>query len=423
MNVSTNKEINYLVFIFVFYSIIFRKFLENYMPFLGVADEAFAALAIPIFFLKLIKNKWKIKKHKKLIPIFLSSFVIVSFLGNLMYGYQPYLTVVFPDMFLNLKFWLSIYVASNIFKDLNLERYGKKIGYHIKAVTIMFVSLILVDWILNLFPGDIRYGVKSTQLFYGVHTVFAAICAFLIALIILIKAYIKYYPFYTGVLLVLMASTMRSKAFGAVLLFLLLYYIVYYLKKKIRVWHIIFMGVTGILIGWTQIQYYFFSSMRDGSARNLLLRKCFVIAADHFPFGAGFGTFASYFSSVVYSPIYAKYGLSSIYGLTQNNPAYISDSFWPMIIGQSGYIGLILYFLLLITLFTKIQNLSKINKEYYLASLFALTYLCISSMAEAAFVSPISIPLAIVIGISIAKGEQLQNRGNISKFKSCYKKA
>lgn len=410
MNIVSDRKNAYFVFVFVFYVIIFRKLFENYIPFLGFADEMFAALAFPIFFLKLGRNKWKIKRNKKLIPLFLGSFVIVSFLGNLVYKYQPYFSAVFPDMFLNLKFWLSIYVGSEMFKKLDLERYGKKIGYHIKAVTILFILLVLADWVLDLFPGNIRYGFKSTQLFYGLHTTFAAICAFLIALITLIRPYVKYYLFYVSLLLILMASTMRSKAFGAVLLFLLLYYIVYYLNKKIRIWHILFMAATGILIGWSQIEYYFFSNIRDEAARNLLLKKCFVIAADHFPFGAGFGTFASYFSGVVYSPIYAKYGLSSVYGLTQNKPSFISDSFWPMIIGQSGYIGVIFYLLLLVTLFIKIQKLSKISKEYYLASLFAVAYLCISSMAESAFVSPIAIPLAIVIGISITKGDQLRTQ-------------
>ena len=392
---NRTKKINsYIVFVLVFYLFLIKDFLESYISFFGLADELFAALAFPIAFLNLVHNEWRVRRSGHPFSAFLFAYVGVCFLGSIVYQYQPFFSAVLPDLFLTIKFWLSIYVASNLFAALDIEKYGRKIGIHVKMVTIF------------IFPGDIRYGFKSTQLFYGIHTSFAAICAFLIALLTLVRRKVKNYRLFVVLLLILMGSTMRSKAFGAILLFLLLYLLIYWVKTKLKLWHLVGLAAAGLVIGWSQIQYYFFSEISGGAARNVLLINCFRVASDHFPLGSGFATYASHFSGVVYSPLYFQYGLSGIYGLTANHPVFISDSFWPMIIAQGGYFGLVFYLLLLWALFCEIQKSSKVDKDYYMASLFAMAYLCISSFAESAFVHPFAIPLAIVIGMSFAQRQK-----------------
>ena len=125
------------------------------------------------------------------------------------------------------------------------------------------------------------------------------------------------------------------------------------------------------------------------------------IANDHFPLGGGFGTFAEYYSGKVYSPLYYNYEIDAVQGITENEPSFLSDVFWPMIIGQSGYIGLIIYIYILKILFDKIQKIRFYNNRKYMVALFVFLYLIISSTAESAFVHYISIPLAIVLGMCL----------------------
>lgn len=407
------RKTNYVVFIIVFYLIIFRDFFLNYISIFRYLDELFAALAIPVAFCELQKKQYKIviskQKRESRIVLLILLFSLLGLIGNLYYQYQPFFAAVLPDWFLNLKFWLSIYVAYILFKNIDFQSCGKKISQHIKIVILLYLILILLDIIFNVFPGDYRYGIKSTQLFYGIHTVFAAICAFLLALLTVVKEHTKGYRIYATILIVLLVSTLRSKAIGAACLFILLYYIIYFFNKKIKISHIFMLVLAGILIGWSQIQYYFFSSISNTAARNVLLRTCIQVANDHFPFGAGFATYASYYSGIVYSTLYEKYGIMNIYGLTRNNPVYVSDSFWPMIIAQTGYIGALFYILALIMLFILIQRTTKKYKNLYLASLFALAYLGISSLAESAFVNSFAIPLAIIIGISLSSAKERSN--------------
>ena len=65
-----------------------------------------------------------------------------------------------------------------------------------------------------------------------------------------------------------------------------------------------------------------------------------AVARDEFPFGAGVGRFGSHMSREVYSPVYAEYGMDQMYGIKEERPIAVTDTFWPMILGETGLIGL-----------------------------------------------------------------------------------
>ena len=154
-----------------------------------------------------------------------------------------------------------------------------------------------------------------------------------------------------------------------------------------------------VALSWEQIEYYFFSSIQNDSARYQLLVKSIQVANEHFPFGSGFATYGSYYSAVYYSPLYEGYGLSTVNGLRPDGGAFISDSFWPMILGQFGWLGLICYCAALLALFMRIQKMREYSKAIYTSGLSILVHLLITSTGESAFVHPLAIPLAIWLGI------------------------
>ena len=157
------------------------------------------------------------------------------------------------------------------------------------------------------------------------------------------------------------------------------------------------MSVLIAIVAYYPIKYYFFN---NEYARSLLTTKSFEIAKSHFPIGSGFGTFASYFSTVNYSPLYYKYDLYKVHGLVKGEAIFACDVFWPMILAQFGFIGMFLYGICIIIVFRKIQNsFDKDNKYFYIAKLLCFLYLIISSTSESAFVNQLAIPLAFIIGI------------------------
>jgi hypothetical protein len=77
--------------------------------------------------------------------------------------------------------------------------------------------------------------------------------------------------------------------------------------------------------------------------RIALYAASIAIAREHFPLGVGFGRFGSHISRVFYSPAYEEYGLSQVVGLRQRRPNAVTDTFWPMLLGEAGVLGMLAY--------------------------------------------------------------------------------
>lgn len=325
-------------------------------------------------------------------------FLLITLMGSIVYNYQPWRVAVLPDLLLCAKFWLAIYVGRYMFKGWNVAKYAKRIMVHIRIVVIAFTLMILADYVFQLFPGGIRYGIRYIQLFYGHPTYFAATCVFIAAVCIALRGSAQGIDMYFVWSTLLMCASLRGKAVAAAFVYLYVFFLVFYRKKKLRIWHILPLIPIVLLLAWDQVFYYFLSDIQSGSARFQLLSKSITIAKDHFPLGSGYGTFASWYSGVVYSPLYAKYKISNIWGLSEGRASFVSDSFWPMIFAQSGWLGTIAYLLALLGVFFKIQKLRNVNAGHYVSAMCIFIYLVIASTAESAFVNPLAIPLALWMG-------------------------
>ena len=75
--------------------------------------------------------------------------------------------------------------------------------------------------------------------------------------------------------------------------------------------------------------------------RTALYLGSVAVARDDLPLGAGFGRYGSHLSRAEYSPIYALYGLDRIYLLGPERPDAVTDTFWPMVLGETGVLGLV----------------------------------------------------------------------------------
>lgn len=399
MLVSKKQKHAYYIFIALLYYFLLRDFLEQRISVFGYMDELLAALALPIFLLRVFKARASLlHKNKDSYWLWIWIMVLSGLLGNVIFHYQPFIKAALPDLFLCIKFWLWIEVGRYLYRRLDIDRYATKIYRHLKVITWFYVAMTLMDNMLHIFPANMRGGFRSTTLFYFHPTSFAACMILLMSILLLIRPRNKKkFYLYEIILSVLACTSWRSKIIGSVMLFWVIIYFVLIRKKKVTVWTMLMFVPPVVFVGWDQIQFYFMSDMVQGSPRYQLLMKSFMVARDHLPIGAGFATFASHYSGVYYSPLYSMYGISNVYGITATNISYISDSFWPMIIGQVGLIGSIAYICIIYKLFKNIQKTRIFKKETYAAGLFILVYLLIESTSSAAFTHPIYMPVAFVI--------------------------
>jgi hypothetical protein len=79
------------------------------------------------------------------------------------------------------------------------------------------------------------------------------------------------------------------------------------------------------------------------AARTALYYTSVLIARDHFPLGTGLASFGSHASKLYYSDTYQDYGLSNVWGLSPTASNFITDTYWPMVLGEGGVICLASY--------------------------------------------------------------------------------
>lgn len=187
-------------------------------------------------------------------------------------------------------------------------------------------------------------------------------------------------------------------------------------NKKINIKQVvllIFVGLIimicfGDLISYTYKQYF---TVNEGgtSARYALLNGSLEIMKDYFPFGVGFSKFASFYAAQNYSEYYFIYGLSKVYGLQYGNVFFGTDTFWPIIFGETGFIGTVIYISMLVYLIKNmkisIRKSRYIEKQYLYAVLGAFVFIqaLIESTGEPIFnSSPQNIFIAISVGTSIS---------------------
>lgn len=140
----------------------------------------------------------------------------------------------------------------------------------------------------------------------------------------------------------------------------------------------------------------------DGQARHALYKASVEIARDFFPWGAGFGSFGSEVSRMYYSDVYFSYGLSSIYGLTPEYPAFVTDAGWATIIGEAGLFGAVAFASGLASLWVRLGRRSaSTTGSYPLPAFLFLTAILIDSIASPRlFDGMAAICLGVLLGMS-----------------------
>ena len=226
---------------------------------------------------------------------------------------------------------------------------------------------------------------------------FLVILSGVLLLAILLAFYEKKNLPYMAMALLVLASTLRGKALAGGAIYVLIFYFLVYYRKKLKLWHIGLIGLTALAIAWEQVSYYYLE-LSGSSARSALTLTSFEILKDYFPIGTGFGTYASASASEYYSPVYFQYGLNNVHGLSDAGVLFGSDTFWPIIFGQTGAIGTVCFLLVLLLLFLRILKIRKTSIPAYAMGIFIFGYLLISSTSEPAFHNSVAVPLAMLLG-------------------------
>lgn len=127
--------------------------------------------------------------------------------------------------------------------------------------------------------------------------------------------------------------------------------------------------------------------------RNALYIGSVAVARDYAPLGAGLGRFGSHMSREAFSPVYQDYGMDKVYGLGPDNTVAVTDTFWPMLLGETGVIGLVaamIFFALVARSLWRAaaKSLPSVAAPFVLGSLLVYVESLVRSLTSPLFVAP-----------------------------------
>lgn len=396
-------EIIMLITLFIF---VFNESLTKYVsPIFSYIDD-FIIIFIYIFYLiNLIKKKGKIKFSKYEVKIFIAYIFlyVVGVLGNSLSKFQDNIFAILIDMLSWTKFFIAYILLVNIIKKDRVKTYYDYIAKMGKLIIVLGLILETLNLTtdLKLVDGYEKFGIKAFAFFGHPSFTSSIIAGFVALLLIEPKKNIKW--ILLG--LVLMATTLRTKAIAFVCLII---YSLIFLRKNINLLKTIMIFLIVLVVGWSQIQYYF---LNPNASRARALNASIEIANDYAPIGSGFATFGTIMSGQYYSKAYYEYGLSERWGFMPEHYGYISDGGWATMIGQFGYLGTIIFCIIILFLILSVKERIKLNKRNNILPYIALIgYLLISSTNEVAFSSSYAIFYAIILAIIILKQQNKEEK-------------
>lgn len=407
-----------VILLFIFQSFFSELTIPLMQKLFGLYDEVFTIVSVVISLFIIFNNRTKKSDYRELTLLII--FQIVGIIGSLIYNIQPVNAILF-DLIATSKFILVFWSTLIIFRGVSIGLLLRRLLMISKTLTIIlfFSSLLSVFHVFStLVTKEIRFGLNSFKFVFYHPSILAMAGVMILSILVLTSKDFKGNEKYILMILMPISLTLRTRALGFVLIFIFMHI---YLNSNIKVKK---MGIVSVSI--VSVVFLIFLINLTGSfdkyygegvdsARNRLTFDSIRLATESFPIGKGLGTFGTASARTYYSPIYVMNGYSKIYGLGFLSTDYLTDSFWPAILGQYGYLGLIVFIGVILSLLSRAIQLLKLNKAYALSFVTPLIYLLISSTSSNSFFNPMSVGLAIIMAFGVklgteSKGEFFYNK-------------
>lgn len=124
---------------------------------------------------------------------------------------------------------------------------------------------------------------------------------------------------------------------------------VYFVKNRLNfkspktMIYVVLLVTVILMVTWTKFDAYYVSGLsNDELARPMTYKTSLRILWDYLPFGSGMGSFACNGAWKFFSPLYYKYNLTGIWGLSPEMGYFICDAYYPTL-AQFGIVGVFFF--------------------------------------------------------------------------------
>ena len=341
---------------FLIIIIIFSPVLYEYIPLLSIIDDIF------FIFLLLIAIFYSFFTKFYLSELLTFSFVLIYSLFLLLFfnfDAATFLGILYLFKFYLIYFSFQITISSKDY-DISLIKFSSVVISTCIFLNLIFILImpLALDLGYDQSYGDIR---RNMGFFPNAQRNSFVICLALILAIFFNKRGVK--PRY--IFLTVANALTFSKKDQIIHLF-----IGYFKTNKFLL--ILATIVMGLLIGILTFQEYAGITL-DSTIRILL----WLVPINNFNeiewiFGWGPGKWGGHVSSIFYSEYYFQHGLSDLWGASPEHSTFLSDGYWPHVLGEIGLFGVIVIMFLLSRVYRNINKVQISDHRNGLKCIFLL---------------------------------------------------
>lgn len=393
-----------LIFLIMFICIFPQSIYTQFIGILAITDEFFAICGFFSFIRYSSRRKvWQISSYIKKIFIILILLLSLGWISTLVYKIQRNINANLSDCFTFVKFYLIFFYSIKLLTQCYLCKITNVLYRIVKVYLFASIVCLILNLLIDIgMTEDYRFGIRAFKFINSNAGDYSSILVISLSIIIINEAInCRRDNLLKIICLICLFMTLRGKAIGLGFTFIALDLFLKkhsYLNRKA----LIGLSILGIIGGFFQLKYYFIDNV---TPRSLFLANGIITANNYFPLGAGYSTYGSNMAKVYYSPLYDKYGFDSIWGMNSEDQQFLNDNFWPMVMGQFGWFGTILYLSILCIIFN-ITNRHISSRKLKLAGLTLFFLIAYSSVGGPILLHYIGCATAIVYGLILTASEK-----------------
>jgi hypothetical protein len=409
------KQIIYFVIIAIVLLIISLVFGRS-MLLLSYTDEFIAAILFVYLVFKLF-TKAVFPKGTKYLLSAVVYLIIVGIIGNLISKYRIDFFPITLDILACSKNFIVFFGILLLTRKLNGKIIIGKLSNIFRPIIffIAFFAIMNLFVEVSMFRADAhhaRFNLPAYQFVFVNPGMLINVCLFSF-MIFLCDSDRRNNSLPIICSLFSIACTLRATAFGVLIAIIISAYLIFHLKTKLSSTKILIIGLLIISVSFWQIQNYFLNPKTEYLSRFYFWGVSYNLASIGFPIGQGFASFGSFAAALYDSPIYVDYGIKGINKMGEV-ATDITDCFWPIILGQFGFIGIVVTIAIFILMLKQINFM--LNGKSLLAGYSMFFFLIIASLGNTTLFNPGYMPLfivlAIIININAQKIKQFSNEAS-----------
>lgn len=374
-------------------------------------DELFvASLAL----IGLAKNTIA-QKDDRSISILLGGYILLGLISNTFSNLTSNYASIAIDLFTSIKHIIAFLFIKTVFSTETKNEIVRRLFPIAKLYIIATAVFAVISQAApsNL-TGEIRYGIRSFRFIYEFHIPFG--CTVIAASLIIAAKSTRPETRITYAIIALIPLVCTTKGVVYIYIATLATQFLFVSQRRLQIRHYLVIVAILIPVLSYQIDNYLLKSQ---SPRIQFIITANDVAIDYFPLGSGFATFGGEQARIHYSKLYYKYGFHNRWGMAPIIPGesktpgqFLNDNYIPMILAQTGFIGIILYLAAVLILFRQASADPFQNRETKFIATSALLMLLISSLGTATIKSFAGALLFSVIGILTSSGTNTEQPKN-----------